>query len=488
MNQLIYQIEQARSQGERLALLAELEAQLQSGPAGKAARHLKSLLYHPDWYIRQEIAFMIDRYGVPLKPEELPRFWFALQQFPRLKNEMAARPETRALLFEGCKDPAPRFRARLLAALTPADCRNAEERLLLLYAAGDYPALVEQGCEPEMREAALALLKSGLKEENNPEYHRKQCAFALEQLHALDNAAAAVQEILSGKAPHHAGQPPPDEETIAGLHLSPLEQFIRRLQRQGVRVDGEAVYPLIQQSPATGRITYRQPGLQTWPKEERQKRITPAPGCCWLRWDYRAMEPTLLLHFLLERFLISLEDLPEGDLYAAVDAQDRNAAKTWFNAVINGGGKTYHEQLNPWQIQLLDALRELRQELLQTVYAEGGVAAIAGNFLALSAEEPNLAGKAVNRLVQGSASDIFNHAVLQLQQRLDEKYPAARVGFLLFDEVWVEAPAELSGAVAALARETLLAVNDHFQLLCPLKIREEQAGQEKEEITNDKPQ
>jgi len=350
MNQLIYQIEQARSHRERLARLAELEAQLQSGPTGKAARHLKSLLYHPDWYIRQEIAFMIDRYGVPLKPEELPRFWYALQQFQRLKNEMATRPGARALLFEGCKDPAPRFRVRLLGALTPADCQTAEERLLLLYAAGDYPALVERGCEAEMREAALALLKFGLKEENNPEYHRKQCAFALEQLHALENAAATVQEILSGKAPHHSIEPPPDEETIAGLHLSPLEQFIQRLQRQGVRVEGQPVYPVIRQAPATGRITYQQPGLQTWPKAERQKRITPAPGCSWLRFDYCAMEPTLLLHFLLERFLISLEDLPEGDLYAAADPADRGAAKTWFNAVLDGGGKTYQEQLNPWQM------------------------------------------------------------------------------------------------------------------------------------------
>lgn len=484
MNQLIYQIEQSRSHAERLALLAELEAQLQNGPTGKAARHLKSLLYHPDWYIRQEIAFMIDRYGVPLKPEELPRFWYALQQFPRLKNEMAARPEARALLFEGCKDPAPRFRARLLGVLTPAGCQNPEETALLLYAAGDYPALVERGCEPEMREAVLALLKSGMKQENNPEYHRKQCAFALEQLHALDNAAATVQEILSGKPPHHSGPPPAEGETIAELHLSPLEQFIRRLQRQGIRVDGAPVYPLIQQAPATGRITYRQPGLQTWCKEERQKRITPAPGCCWLRWDYRAMEPALLLHFLLARFLISLEDLPEGDIYAAADPIDRSAAKTWFNAVINGGGKTYHEQLNPWQMLLLDALRELRQELLQTVYAEGGVTTIAGNFLTLSAEEPNLAGKAVNRLVQGSASDVFNHAALQLQQQLDEKYPAARVGFLLFDEVWVETPVELSAAVAVLAREALLAVNDHFQLLCPLKIRQEPTGQDSGETAN----
>ncbi len=471
MNELIFQLDQSRSAAERLALLARLEETLSQTPAGRISRHLKSLLYHPDWYIRQEIAFMIDRYGIPLKAAERRQYWFALQHFEALKKELETDPSVRALLFSGCKDPAPRFRARLLTHLHFRDCRTTEERLLWWYAAGNYTALVEQGCEPQNRAAVLELLQFGLRAENNPLYHRKQCAFALEQLQGLENAAAAVKEMLTEPEESDFRELPADPETVAELRLSPLEKLIRQLQRQGIRVDGKQVFPQIRQAPATGRITYQNPGLQTWPKADRLRRLQPQPGEVWLRFDYCSMEPTLLLHFLLERFLISLEDLPDGDLYAAVNATDRRAAKIWFNAIINGGGRAYHQQLNPWQMLLLDALRELRQELLQTVFTEGGITTIAGNFRKLARTEKNLAGKAVNRLVQGSASDIFNQAVLLLHQQFQREKLPARVGFLLFDEVWVAVAESHASALKPRICQTLLTVNDHFQLLCPLAVR-----------------
>lgn len=477
MENIIYNIEATTDHRKRLELLKELEAALEQAPHPRNYRPLISLLYHRDWYIRREAAFLIDRYGVKLKREERFHFDYALQHFQRLKAQMETDPIARKLLFRACKDPSERFRSRVTGFLTLSDCRTTEETALFFYAQSNYQALVELGCDPDFREAVIAILTEGMEPENNVVYHRKQCAYALEQLQALENTPEVIAGIMRSRE-----NPDDGAEGDAGIpepqHLSPLKKMLRDLQQQGIRFNGKVVYPTIQIGSITNRITYRDPGLQTLSKAERERRIHPSPGHVLLAWDYIAMEPTILLHFLLQRFLISLEDIPfawqgpeAGDIYLTIDPGDRKRAKSWLNAVINGGGSKFAGDLNPFQMKLWEAIRELRQELLLTVSETGAVETIAGNRILLDQSESNLGGKAVNRLIQGSASDIFNHAVLTLYQRLITEALPARVYFLLYDEVWIEAAPEAEENLAELIRSTLEAINEHFALLIPLRVR-----------------
>jgi len=477
MEDIIFEIETATDHQKRLELLENLEAALEQAPQPRNYRPLISLLYHRDWYIRREAAFLIDRYGVKLKAAERLYFEYALQHFRLLKEKMESEPIARELLFRACKDPSERFRSRVTGFLTLSDCRTVEETALFFYAEGNYQALVELGCDPDFREAVISILTGGMEPENNSVYHRKQCAYALEQLQALENTPEVIAGIIRSRE-----EPDNDGKGGAGipepLPLSPLEKMLRDLQQQGIRFDGKMVYPTIQIGSITNRITYREPGLQTLPKAERERRIQPPPGHILLSCDYIAMEPTLLLHFLLQRFLLNLEEIPfawqgpaAGDIYQAIDPADRQRAKTWLNAVINGGGSRFAGNLNPFQMKLWEAIRELRQELLQTVIETGAVETIAGNRIVLEQTESNLGGKAVNRFIQGSASDVFNHAVLTLHRRLITDGLPARVYFLVYDEVWVETAPQAEENVSELIRTTLEAVNEHFTLLMPLRVR-----------------
>ncbi len=190
-----------------------------------------------------------------------------------------------------------------------------------------------------------------------------------------------------------------------------------------------------------------------------------------LCWDYVSIEPTLLLHFLVERFLVSLEDLPAGDIYLAADPQDRIAAKKWLNTLINGG-RPPQAYLNRFQEILLHALKELRQELLQEVYRKWSITILGGEEIPIAENITNLGGKATNRLIQGSASAVFRQALLTLENQLRETRQDVQIYFLLHDEIWLCAGPEAEiPHLIRIAEEALLSVNTHFGLLIPLKVR-----------------
>ncbi|NIR51699.1 MAG: hypothetical protein GWN61_20930 [candidate division Zixibacteria bacterium] len=382
---------------------------------------------------------------------------------------MAENPVARKLMFEACKDPSSRFRSRVPGQLSFQDCQTTAEMVLLHYAAGDYQALIELGCDEDFRQTVISILSEGMQAEKNSDYHRRQCVFALQQLDAIEDTREFVAEIIStGSAAKKESRQDFDE--IKQLNMSPLEKLIHQLERWGILVDGKIIYPKIQIGSITNRITYRDPALQTWAKEERDHRIQASSDARLLKFDYRAMEPTLLLHFLLQRFLISLEDVPPDDIYLAIDGRNREAAKSWLNAVINGGGSRFAKQLNPFQTDLWQAIEELRQELLQTVYIEEAVETIAGTRIDLPKNETNLGGKALNRLIQGSASDVFNHAILSVHEHLIKENLPARIYFLLYDEVWIEVSNEIPGPFTKTIMDLLESVNTDFRLLMPLTI------------------
>ncbi|RMF59902.1 MAG: hypothetical protein D6748_05285 [Calditrichaeota bacterium] len=476
---LIYQLETSEDHQQRLELLAKLSTLLENISRTQHLRSIISLLYHRDWYIRREAAFLIDRLGIRLNDEERLHFEFALQHFDFLKEQMDRTPLAREILFNGCLDPSERFRSRLTAVLSREDCKTSEELARLIYATGDYQGLIELGCDKDHRPAVIRILQHGLKPENNTPYHRKQCAFCLQQLKVIDDAGEYIEEIIRSQSTKHEPDSEGEEEPPA-RPLTPLEEMLQFLNQEGIYLDGEKVYPEIRIGSVTHRITYRNPGLQTLPESDRLRRITPSPDHLLLRYDYIAIEPTLLFHFLLYRFLISMEDIgemlnpesPQSDPYLLIYPADRGAAKAWLNAVINGGGQQYARQLTPFQMRLWEAIQELRQELLHQAYREGGITTIAGNMIPLDKNETNLGGKAMNRLVQGSASDIFNHACVTVHQYLLREHLPARIYFLLYDEVWIECEPSVHPVLRETLPSLLESVNQTFSLLLPLRVRE----------------
>ncbi len=469
---LIYQLEQETDHSRQLALLAQLEEALQREKASRR-RLLISLLYHRNWYVRQEAAFLVDRYGVPLNVRERFQFAYALRNFAYLRRRMEEGDTTaRQLLFSACSDAAPRFRTSVLAYLQLEDCQTPEEEAWLHYAAGDYLTLTELGSHTDYYHAVVSVLQHGLHQPENPLYHRRQCAFCLEQLRAMEDASQTIQRILKEHPPQKDEQTDGDPDALPPPELSPIQQLLHALRQQGIYVDGQRIFPEIEIGTATGRITYRKPPLQTWSADQRYRRIMPPPGHTILRFDYVTIEPGILLHFLLERFLISSEDIPSGDIYLAVDPTHREAGKKWLNAVINGGGYRYAQNLNPFQEKLWRAIREFRVEVMNQVEATGFIELPGGKRLPLPEGNTNRGGRIVNRFVQGTASEVFNRAVCAIYQQFVRLMLPAQVYFLIFDELWVTCPPEEAEQVRQICRTEMENAGREIGLLVELRVRE----------------
>lgn len=473
MEELIQQLETALEHTRRLEKLAQLsEALSRPGLPPKKLRRMAALLYHRDWYVRREAAFLIDRHGVPLTPEERVQFQFALQQFPLLVLQAAHNPLARQILLDGCLDPSPKIRAAVAAEIPPGFCTSPQEEARWHYAAGDFVTLLELAGQSDYEPAVKEVLQQGMNDPDNPPWYRRQCAFSLGQLKALDDAGAAVKEILKDAEREPEGEPPAEAEWLPSG--DPLQNLLHRLNRLGIIYRGQRVFPEIVQNARTGRITYRKPPLQTLSKKERRLSIQPEPGKKFLRFDFVAIEPTLLLHFLVERFYLNLEELPDGDIYRAVYPENRELAKKWVNILINGGGLAAVPRQNNFFLKFREAVAELRTELMQEVAQTGSVRILGGKTLPLKADESNLGGKAMNRLVQGSAAEFFHRAVLAAEEWAVTERQPVRAAFLLYDEVWFEVPEEQSDSLARPLAETLQKANQHFALLVPVRVRREE--------------
>ncbi len=430
----------------------------------KQKRKLVALLYDRDAVLRRECAFLVEELGIRLKEEERRQLLFALQQFDALYEDR----EGRELLFTGLCDRNLRVRARILNLIHESDCRDDRQRALYFYGQADYQELIYLAASNSaVRPFIIRLLQKGSDERFNTPYHCRQCRDTLHNLEALEDTGEAVKALLrlpkSGNRsrpadPQPAVQPPP--ETV-------LQEIIQQVERRGIYIDGTLAFPAVRTGTVTNRITYKNPGLQTWAKEKREAGIQPPPGCRLDKYDLVSIEPLLLVNFLLKEFYLALDEIPQGDLYLAVSPQDRGEGKRWLNRVINGGSPACNFPPTPFALRLLDALSDFRSELAERVRREGYVETIAGNAIPLEAETDNFSGKAVNRLVQGSAADFFHFGLEQIDRRIQTERLAVQIYFLLYDEVWLATAQQEN---IDFSRE-LLAGNEQFQLLLPVAAR-----------------
>ena len=268
-----------------------------------------------------------------------------------------------------------------------------------------------------------------------------------------------------------AGAPCPDDTTA----ILPLDQLLARLNRQGVQLRTGRVYPHISIGTKTGRVTYRQPPLQSWGKDQREREIEAARGFTIFRFDFTAMEPTVLGNSLITEGYLHRRQWPAGDIYEALAAvpaaTPRKVAKKWLMAFMYGAVTSPPFAPSDFFKALLPAFLAWREALLAKVAESGYVTTIADRAIAVDKATLAQPGKVVNYLIQGSAADIFHHLLLQLDGAIADKALLARIVLLLCDEFWLEVANDSLAEVLPLVDEVRDAVNSFFRLPLPQRLR-----------------
>jgi len=475
LDQKIIALAEARAAEARAQLIAEIRSGLETGivnPGRSGRKRLTALLYIQDAYIRYEVAQLLFDYQGDLKPADLLQYYFASQNFQKLWDLARTDTTAKALLFSGFLDRNLRLRTKLLKLIHESDCSTPAEKIFYHYGRAAYEELYELylSSGPDEKQSIQDILKQGLKTEWNTDYHRRACAALLEQLEAGENLQQEIEEILK-KTPKEKNTAPLRLNTIMPEPATEFGLFLEKLNRQGIYTNGQIIYPEIQIGTKTGRVTYRNPGLQTWSEEKREQDILSPPGCEIIRFDYQSIEPAILANLLLNEHLISFELAQTEDIYLAIFPQDRSRAKKYMNAFINGGPALPPFNPQPVLWQLVQAIDTYRSELVERWQKGENLQTIGGNSIILDEKEPNRGGKLMNRMIQGGAADFFNTAVLRLDQYLVKNKVEAGIYFLLYDEVWLSAKKEIALHVGRISQEILEGIYQIFNFLIPVKVR-----------------
>jgi len=247
-----------------------------------------------------------------------------------------------------------------------------------------------------------------------------------------------------------------------------LHELTRSLESRGMRIDGEMAFPRIGVGAVTGRITYADPAVQSWPAADRLRRIAPVvEGRAFVRADYGQIEPRILLEILRRRGLVDFEAGP--DLYStlAVAGADREAAKLAVNRLINGGSPP--PGASGRLAEFVAATEAYRDVLAAEARPRGYVETLSCRAVPLADDAENHAGKAVNRVVQSTAADVFNRAAVGMAEWIAAEGMPAAVAFLLFDELWVECDPGSIPAITSMVRAEMEAAAADFGLTIPVK-------------------
>jgi hypothetical protein len=430
---------------DALALVVAAEQRLWT-PAGKSAlAYLRGKRGLVDATIRSARLGVVPPLGLPGHPWGVTIPWFdgARLTLVKIRQPRGTEPKYRELYrHTPTVYPGP-------GAIKPGRpaivCEGEFDCLLLTQELGDIAPVVTFGSassQPNTNDVAAMLAA--------PVWY---------VAHDADDAGDAAGSDWLDRAPRARRVRPPvgkdwTESHFSGVNLRrwwqdriALEVFMARVQSHGIRLDGQIVNPRIGIGTITGRVAYRDPALQGLSKADRLARLTPATeGRVFVRADYRECEPRILHAVLQRRGLIGWD--AGDDLYRILAPEgDRDTIKTAVNAIINGGrpepGATGR------LAEFTAAVETYRADLAADARSRGHVLTLAGNPIPLAADVANHAGKAVNRVIQGTAADIFNSAAVNLDSALG---PLGKVTFLLHDEIWIECDPGDTLAVATLVR------------------------------------
>jgi len=465
MQDLIQAILDERDFERKKGLFKEIYAQIADGGKQVAAM-LKPLLMDDSAEIRRETAFLLDYWGIDLAEKEGYQFLFAIQDMGALKKFAEHNSTAREIYIQGMRDRNVRVREKMLRHFHLSDCRTDGEKAVYFYCRGDYTALIQMSQDDGMVEFIVNLLSEGLRPDRNTPYHQRQCQMTLQQLGFL----AEEMPRKKNKSGHieKVDTPPP----LAELARTPLQQFLDRLNKNGLLVEGKRIYPEIHQVAVTNRITYKNPGVQGWSQQKRVEKIQPPEGMSLYSYDFKEIEPRLLFNFMIQNFWISYDDVAVEDFYLLFNPTNRKQGKKMLNRLINGGGIKFMD-LDESVQKIVEAIQEFRMELVESARSYGYVETLAGHHLYISPDEKNFNGKAMNRLIQGSASDFFNDAVVSLQAYIDLEDMPVQILLLLYDEVWVAVEKNREKQLSQEIENFLNRVSQRWYLPIPISVVKE---------------
>ncbi len=250
---------------------------------------------------------------------------------------------------------------------------------------------------------------------------------------------------------------------------------------------------------ATGRLSSTEPNLQNIPVRsdlgaEIRKMFIPKPGCVLVDADYSQIELRVLSHIaddaVMQKAFIDGEDVHTvtasqvfGVPQSQVTSLQRRHAKAVNFGIVYGIsefslaediGVTRYEA-KAYIDNYLANYRGVRDYMKQVVIdarEAGFTTTLYGrkrNIPELKASNFNIRQGAervaLNTPIQGTAADLIKLAMIRVEKALEENFPQAQLLLQVHDELIVECPEEIAGAVAELVSREMETV---AQLKVPL--------------------
>jgi DNA polymerase-1 len=245
----------------------------------------------------------------------------------------------------------------------------------------------------------------------------------------------------------------------------------------------------VQTGTATGRLSSREPNLQNIPiRDEEGRRIREAfvakPGCLLISADYSQIELVVLAHLSEDENLIAAfrdgkdVHIRTAALIFGIDEKDVAPEQRRIAKTINFGvmyGMSAFRLSNELRISRSEAaafinayfktyagvsrfIADLIRKTEETGYAStilGRRRRISGINSRNKTEKAAAERVAVNTPIQGSAADIVNTAMLNLDKRLTAEQSSARLLLQVHDELILECPRNKAKTAAALVKDVM---------------------------------
>ncbi len=241
-----------------------------------------------------------------------------------------------------------------------------------------------------------------------------------------------------------------------------------------VAEDGRIHTRFNQAVAATGRLSSAHPNLQNIPirtelGQRIRKAFMAAEGCRLVVADYSQIELRILAHIAEEDAMIDAFQKGE-DIHAStagavfevspllVNAEQRRMAKVinfgiiygmsaWGLAKNLGIGKKEAEHFIEAYMERYPGVRRYTQSTLEQAAESGKVETLYGRIRRLPdiksrnyTLRENAKRMAINARIQGTAADLLKLAMVQVDQRLRQEMPQARLLLTVHDELVLEAP------------------------------------------------
>lgn len=261
-----------------------------------------------------------------------------------------------------------------------------------------------------------------------------------------------------------------------------------------VAEDGRLHTTFHQAVAATGRLSSANPNLQNIPVRTElgqsiRKAFVAPEGMHLLVADYSQIELRLLAHIaqepeLLEAFRAGQDihrttaALVFGGSPELISAEQRRAAKTINFGILYGMsayGLSQQLHIPPKEAdQFIKAylgrfqgVERYMEETVETARKEGKVETLYGRVRWLPDVKSknynlreNAKRMAINARIQGTAADVMKIAMIRVENRLKEEFPAARLLLTVHDELVLEVPEADVDAVGELVRTEMEGVRE----------------------------